>query len=175
MKTRVVVRFLLLFLLVSALSSCRSGAKHGVGGAPDFTVTDLQGKKLSLSDYRGKVVLLDFWATWCAPCLEEIPYFQEAVEKNKQSGIKLLLVSLDLQEAYPDAIASTILKRNIKAPVRWLDETNADYFCPYIDKSWSGGMPASLFVNNKTVYRKFFEEKLPEEKLYQQLDSLLAR
>ena len=49
--------------------------------APDFSLPDLTGQKLDLSSYRGKVVLLDFWATWCDPCREEIPHFVELQNK----------------------------------------------------------------------------------------------
>src|ERR1700757_2893630 len=63
--------------------------------APDFTVTDIDGKKLALSDLRGKVVLLDFWATWCTPCKIEIPWFMEIQKKYQQKGLEVIGVSLD--------------------------------------------------------------------------------
>src|SRR5215471_19664868 len=68
--------------------------------AADFTVTDLDGKKLSLSDYKGKVVLLDFWATWCAPCREEIPHFVEMQQKLGPQGFQVIGISMD-DEAKP--------------------------------------------------------------------------
>jgi peroxiredoxin len=63
--------------------------------APDFTLTDIDGKKLSLSDYHGKVVLLDFWATWCTPCREEIPHFVEMQQKLGPQGFQVLGISMD--------------------------------------------------------------------------------
>jgi peroxiredoxin len=58
--------------------------------APDFTTTDLAGKPVRLSDYRGKVVVLDFWATWCGPCLSSMPHTQEVAAKYKDQGVVVL-------------------------------------------------------------------------------------
>lgn len=63
--------------------------------APDFTLTSLDGKPLRLSDYRGKLVLLDFWATWCTPCRAEIPRFIEWQQKYGAQGLVVLGVSMD--------------------------------------------------------------------------------
>lgn len=63
--------------------------------APDFSLPDLTGRRLSLSTYRGKVVLLDFWATWCDPCREEIPHFVELQNKYRDRGFQILGVSMD--------------------------------------------------------------------------------
>jgi peroxiredoxin len=63
--------------------------------APEFTLKDADGKIVHLSDYRGKVVLLDFWATWCGPCRIEIPWFTDMQRKNKDRGFEVLGVSMD--------------------------------------------------------------------------------
>jgi len=63
--------------------------------APEFSLPDLTGKTLKLSDYRGKVVLLDFWATWCDPCREEIPQFVELQNKLGDQGFQIIGVSMD--------------------------------------------------------------------------------
>ena len=118
-------------------------------------------------------LIINFWATWCKPCLEEIPYFMDEAKKHSKDSLQFLLVSLDMKEAFPAQIKKTIEKRKIIVPVYWLDETNADYFCPKVDPKWSGAIPASLFINNKTGYRKFFEEQLSQEDLQQEIKGLL--
>jgi peroxiredoxin len=66
--------------------------------APDFSLTDLTGQKLALSGYRGKVVLLDFWATWCDPCKAEIPHFVEMQNRYRPQGLQVIGISMDDDE-----------------------------------------------------------------------------
>lgn len=120
-------------------------------------------------------LLVNFWATWCMPCIEEIPYFQEEVKKHKKDSLQLILVSLDFQKQYPAALSAFVKKRKYVFPVIWLNETDADYFCPKIDSKWSGSIPATLFVNNKTGYRKFFEKQLSEEELKKEIMAILGQ
>jgi thiol-disulfide isomerase/thioredoxin len=123
-------------------------------------------------------LIINFWATWCQPCIEEIPYFLEEVKENNASAssadsLTILLVSLDFKEAFPKGISSFAAKRKIKAPIVWLDETNADYFCPKIDAKWSGAIPATLFINKKTGHRNFVEEQISHEQLKKEIKAIL--
>jgi thiol-disulfide isomerase/thioredoxin len=124
-----------------------------------------------------KPLIVNMWATWCKPCVEEIPYFIEEVRKRNEKGdsIDLLLVSLDFKEAFPSQIKTFTEKRKFTAPVVWLDETNADYFCPKIDLKWSGAIPASLFVNNKTGYRHFIEEQIKHDDLKEEISRVISK
>ena len=136
---------------------------------PKWKLADLQA---AMKDAE-KPTIFNFWATFCKPCIEELPYFQELTKKYDSAGVQLILVSLDLPEAYPARINKFAQKQNITAPITFLDETNADLFCPAVDPKWSGAIPASLFINNKTGYRKFFEDQISKEQLEKEIQALI--
>lgn len=86
--------------MVAIIGLLYFGRSHGTRArslsfAPDFTLAQLDGKPLQLSSYRGKVVLLDFWATWCDPCRDEIPQFVELQQKYEKQGLQIVGVSMD--------------------------------------------------------------------------------
>lgn len=83
------------------------------------------------------------------------------------------MVSLDLKEAYPKKVTSFTKKLKITSPVVWLNESNADLFCPAVDSSWSGAIPATVFINNPKGYHKFFEEELSKAKLEAEIKKML--
>lgn len=118
-------------------------------------------------------LIVNFWATWCKPCVAELPLLQQTAEQNKSAQIELVLVSLDFPEAYPNDILDFIKKRNINATFFWLDETDADHFCPVIDKQWQGSIPATLIVNKKNNYRKFAEKKIDPTELESAVKEML--
>lgn len=110
-------------------------------------------------------IVLNCWATWCAPCVGEIPYFMETVKKYSDQKVELVLMSLDFPNYYPNKILDLIKKKHFEATFLWLDETNADYFCPKIDPKWDGTLPSTLYVDPKTGYRKFFGRPMTDRQI----------
>ena len=144
----------------------------GISNAQEIPVWKLSDLQNALHNSTEPTVI-NFWATFCKPCIAELPYFQQLANKYKQQGINLIMVSLDLKEAYPKKIRSFSNKLKLTSPVVFLDESNADLFCPAVDSSWSGAIPASIFVNNKTGYKKFFEEELSKQQLEAEIKQCL--
>jgi thiol-disulfide isomerase/thioredoxin len=88
--------------------------------APGFTLTDLQGKKVSLSDYKGRPVLVNFWATWCGPCKVEMPWFEEFRKQYAGQGFEILGLADDV-DAGKDVIAKTARKTGVDYPILLTD------------------------------------------------------
>ena len=83
--------------------------------APSFTLQDLSGNKVSLSDFQGKVVILDFWATWCPPCVREIPHFVELYDQYKAQGFAMVGISLDRQGV--SVVEAFVQKYKVNYPI----------------------------------------------------------
>lgn len=136
---------------------------------PRWKLADL---KAALQNRKDPVVI-NFWATFCKPCIAELPHFQKMANQYKSKGVQLIMVSVDLRETYPAKIESFRKRLGLTSPVVFLDESNADVFCPAVDSSWSGAIPATIFLNNKTGYRKFFEAELTKEKFEAEIKKML--
>ena len=111
----------------------------GIGkSARDFTVTSLQGKSVQLSEYKGKVVLIDFWATWCAPCRAEVPHLKKLYAEFKDKGFEIIGISLDREKSdLTDYIRENGLEWTIAFSGKaWRDETAALYGVQSIPSMW---------------------------------------
>ena len=89
--------------------------------APDFTLTNIAGQQVSLSQYRGKIVVLNFWATWCPPCREEMPSMEALYQKYKDQGLVMLAVNVD--ENGESAVKKFLMKTPYSFPIL-LDSEN---------------------------------------------------
>jgi len=117
----IVVALVISIMLVFGIQKARhSSGPPGAGKlqgqpAPDFTLASLDGKTLKLSDYRGKAVLLNFWATWCEPCKIEMPWFADLQKKYEAQGLQVLGIAMD--DATPKEIAEFAHKLGVNYPI----------------------------------------------------------
>ena len=111
-----------------------------------------------------QVKVINFWATWCAPCIKELPLFQQLHENR--DDVKVTLVSLDLDlDPNPEKVYKFIARKKISAEVLILDEQNPNAWIDKIEKEWSGALPATIVINTKTGKRKFIERELHDGEL----------
>lgn len=155
-----------IIILITALLLGYSGIAQQI---TRLSINELQ----AYIEKSDKPLVVNFWATFCKPCVEEIPYFQSAIRNQYKGEVELLLVSLDLPADYPRKITAFAAQKNFFAPIAWLNETDADYFCPKIDQKWSGAIPCTLMVNNKKRYRKFYDDQLSSAQLEKELKALV--
>lgn len=118
-----------LAVIVFMLSCARTDNSIAYGdNAPDFILSDISGSQVSLSSLKGKVVLLEFWATWCPPCKEAVPELKAIYEKYRERGFVLLGVAVDKGADNKTAVASYVKKHSITYPVLYDDNnTNRSY------------------------------------------------
>jgi cytochrome c biogenesis protein CcmG/thiol:disulfide interchange protein DsbE len=103
-------------VLVAAVTLSNDLAPVSIGSrAPEFHAVSLTGDSVALSHYAGDVVLLNIWATWCAPCEEEMPSIQRLYEEMAPEGLKL--VSVSVQFSSPDAVRKWLADRHLTFPV----------------------------------------------------------
>lgn len=108
-----------------------------------------------------KLRIYNFWATWCAPCVREMPYFEKA--KNDIPDLDLIFISMD-DGRNPSRVTDFIQKRAITSPVFLLDDVDFNNWIDKVDPSWSGAIPATLFIKPNGE-RRFHEGELEEEDL----------
>jgi thiol-disulfide isomerase/thioredoxin len=96
-ETVLVKRIIVLFIVVIALlAGCTDKGGQSNTAVSDFSLKDMNGKTVRLSDYKGKVVLLEFWATWCPPCRASVPGLEKLHKAYKDKGLVLIAVTMDM-------------------------------------------------------------------------------
>lgn len=114
-----------------------------------------------------KTYIVNFWATWCAPCVKELPYFEKIKQDYASKNVEVLLVSLDFPKQVNKKLIPFINKHQIQSEVVLLDDVNEDFWIKAIDESWSGALPATIIYskNNRKFYEQSFDYKTLEREL----------
>ena len=137
----------------------------------DLEVYDFEGLKPFLNREDDKIHVINFWATWCAPCVKELPYFEKLKSEYGNKNVDFTLVSLDFPHMYDSKLKPFILKQQLKSKVIALDDVDSNSWIAQVDEGWSGSLPATIIYKNGE--RKFFEKSFTYEELEYELKQFL--
>ncbi len=117
--------------------------------------------------------VFNFWATWCRPCVKELPYFDALVNRFEGKKLKVILVSLDFKRELESRLNPFVKGNKIVSPVFMMDEPDYNSWIDKVDKSWEGSIPATLIINHKNGVRKFYERDFSEPELNNLIQSII--
>ena len=134
---------------------------------------------IKFKDLKSRVTLsndtlyvVNFWATWCKPCIDELPYFEKCNEDFQKYTVKIMLVNLDFNSQVKKNVAPFIKKKKLNAAIFHITDTDANSWINKVDSSWSGAIPATLMYYNGK--KKFFKEgSMTEKELVDYIKSYL--
>ncbi|MDA9057290.1 TlpA family protein disulfide reductase [Flavobacteriaceae bacterium] len=132
--------FLALVILLNL--ACKSDQKEAI----ILEVHDFTGIAPYLELEGSKTYVVNFWATWCAPCVKELPHF-EMLQANYKDSVEVILVSLDFPQQYETKLKPFIQKHNLKSKVVVLDDPDMNSWIPKVDPQWDGAIPVTLIYN----------------------------
>lgn len=144
--------------------------------------TTVESKGLTIPVYKGfeslaplfdqrsdTTYIINFWATWCAPCVEELPYFEELTRDRGEKKYRVILVSLDFRKQLEKRLLPFVKERALRSTVVVLDDPDANAWIDRIDAAWSGAIPATLVFN--ATRREFREQTFTREELFSLVES----
>ncbi len=177
------MKYKMLFFLTVILLSCKDNKKQStdtsvetksqvnLNASPvdslDLEVYDYVGFKKFLNKKDDKIHVINFWATWCAPCVKEMPYFEKLNSEYSNRNVEVLLVSLDFPHLYDSKLKPFITEHKIKSKVIALNDADMNTWIPLINKDWSGSIPATIIYKNDSI--KFFEKSFTYEELEKEI------
>lgn len=171
----------LLLLFVILMVSCKNetGQSELISNTDETSkyvlepleVYDFEGLKPLLKTDTDKIYVVNFWATWCAPCIKELPYFEAINEAYTDKNVEVVLVSLDFPKKYDSHLKPFIKKQGLKSKVVALNDMDSNTWIPAISPDWSGAIPATLIFNKEK--RQFYEGAFTYEELETELKQFL--
>lgn len=156
------IQMVIFFMSLIALISCTVNDQQKV---PQM---DFASMESLLQKDNDTVYVINFWATWCKPCIDELPEFEKINREYHDKNVSVILVSLDFPSNYHKLLLPYIEEHNIQSKVIHLTEVNANNWIDKVDPKWSGSIPATLIYNGNS--REFFEGKLNYNELKQRIE-----
>jgi thiol-disulfide isomerase/thioredoxin len=127
---------------------------------------------LSRLQHRGdSIVVVNFWATWCSPCVKELPHFDSLYRNSTDPSLNMMLVSLDFPRQLDSRLLPFLDEQDISAPVYLMTDLDYNSWIERIDPAWSGAIPATLLLQGER--RIFLEKELKKEELDMHMEQLL--
>jgi len=137
--------------------------------AQQVPVVKFEALEKVISSKSDSIAVINFWATWCAPCVKELPFFEKVHAEHPE--IKMLMVNLDFADKL-DKVIAFVKRKEIKSPVVLLDDIDYNTWIDRVDTSWGGAIPATLIINQKTGQRKFVDHELHAGELQNLIDAV---
>ena len=156
----------LLTLVIFLSLSCKPETKASI----NLEVHDFEGIAPYLELEDSKTYVVNFWATWCAPCVKELPHF-EALQAKYEDSVEVILVSLDFPHQYETKLKPFIKKHNLKSKIVVLDDPDMNSWIPKVNPKWDGAIPATLIYN--TSKRSFYSRTFTYQELEAELKTFL--
>ena len=152
-------------VLILLLFSCNKQSKDTIE-VVDFDT--LYGK---IDFSVDKTYVINFWATWCAPCVKELPYFEEVNKEFKDKNTEVILVSLDFPSQIETKLKPYLKRNKIKSKVILLDDSKMNSWVPKVSERWDGGIPATLIVNSSNY--NFYPKPFKKEELFNEINKVI--
>jgi len=161
-------RWILLSVLLLILSPARPIVPSADGHIP---VVDFSGLRPMLSPHPDTVRVVNFWATWCIPCIKELPAFEKASQELEGQAVEFIFVSLDQAENLTSRVIPFLEKRQLRATHFLLDDPKANSWIPLVSKEWTGAIPATIVFRGGEAF--FREGTLTYEELMGSINGML--
>ena len=176
------MRYFLLSIFLSLLISGCSSVNTSAGilipnkivkeGDIALEVHDFESLKPLFDNSEDKgIKVINFWATWCAPCVEELPIFETLNTNYKDKGVEVTLVSLDFPGQLVSRVIPFIQKQKLKSKILFLDDPYGNKWIPQVSEDWSGAIPATVIITQDSY--KFFEKSFSYRDLALEIEELL--
>lgn len=136
-----------------------------------FPIYDFDDLEPLLNKEDNKTYIINFWATWCKPCIEELPYFERTYQEQKTNDVEMILVSLDMPSMWEKRLVPFVNKNDLKGEVVILDDPKMNDWIPKINADWQGGIPATLIYNKDK--RTFYPHGFTYEELNTELNKFI--
>lgn len=136
-----------------------------------FKIIDYYSLEEIINRKDDKTYVVNFWATWCAPCVKELPYFEKLDKEYESKNVEVVLVSLDFPKKYDSQLKPFIQKHQLRSELFALNDMNSNYWIPKVEENWSGAIPATLIFNKDK--RQFYEKSFHYDELETEIQQFL--